>query len=567
MGDYSNKGYVSSDFGSVTPMASTVDADAVSICEQSESQQEKDKLYVSVFFSILKKKDIQENNENKGYIDVKNTGYSSFNHCQIVWSEGDAYSNNDQYPQIFICCDDLLYDVLDGKVVNTEKQIVKINEAFNELDDFLYNQFDESHIYDVHINIGGFEILTDLILSMAYICNKKFKKDIKNKKLLTKIKTRYKGCFDNYKNIGWSIKVDFACAFSAYEAYIENETRIQLNKRRAQAERDREILLNNNKNIFLFDPDEARAANWAVTAATLDPETAKNLSHFALGLLSVFMPLLSIADAAMYIWEGILAESKGDKEGAKSAAKNAALDVILILPVFKLFKIGKDMVRLNRAGKLIREADDLERMGNNIIKESEKSTKMALQWEEEAIKTGDNVLGNTYKEQSLVRHAEAQEKMREGLQKTGTAQEIRAEAERLIQISDINANFAKIAESLYTPGLVGDQILKTSYVISHPVMSIRNFRSQTVPLFTSGDAVKTLTERMNDAIKNDPDFALTMLNNIEDVGGTLYTNYENVNALKGGPEFIPITPDLAYRAFTEYYEKEQPRRKGRRPHN
>ena len=222
-----------------------------------------------------------------------------------------------------------------------------LDRAATELYETLFAHFDGTSTKTVHINLCGYNLVSDLVYVLHYLCDGTGKNKVSNSSLLRYATKRYEQAFGTFRNMGWTIKVDYCGVLEAYEVFAERIEREQVEK--------------NGKTVTVKSQNRpkknkvTRRQKSKISIAKLQKDffggsKKSEKTHATLGIVSTVISPLSAVDAVLHVFEGIDLLIDG-KPGAGAHFRDAALDVVFIIPFARIGKWGYKAHKMRKLKK------------------------------------------------------------------------------------------------------------------------------------------------------------------------------------------------------------------------
>lgn len=373
MGDYTNQGYITSDFGTVTPMASTVDAQDATISEACESQMERGEINVVVMFSLLSLHHLKQTKAS-----IVEDGLTE--NLSLFFSQSELYGGAVNYNKkkfITIDCSHLQYDPISGKVITLGEMMSCLEAGVGEIKQYLYEEISGYTGGTVHFQIASFESIEQLAYSLSSLLGNDLPDDDGHYQFFTDI-AKEMFSFSEFK--GWRMDVKYVCLYHVFNFYFvrklyANEIRqIMAYVEKSKGYYVRHDMIPEHEVVVYLDPiaidyghlhctygdlraylpvrrrEEAllveyEAALRHAAAVERGEEEAKfyktplEVAHDVLGITSIAFSLLSLADGGLHVYEAVETD---DPELRKQHLISAGIDVLCCIPFVKLFKVAKE---------------------------------------------------------------------------------------------------------------------------------------------------------------------------------------------------------------------------------
>ena len=353
----------------------TVGGSEAATSSASESQKSKRDIHVSVFLSIFEQNTLISYNDGYCPDEVKNNGSCHFVHTRVKDEKGVAMSHKDQ-ECIMVDCSSLDFNMETCGIENNSRVKKMLDRAATELYETLFAHVDGTGTKTAHINLCGYDLVSDLVYVLHYLCDGTCKNKVANSSLLRYATKRYEQAFDTLRNMGWTIKVDYCGVLEAYEVFAERIEREQVEKdgktvtvksRNKGPKMEIELLRNPATHVSITD---------IFLLFLLDRITSEK-THAALDVASTVVSPLSAVDAVIHVFEGVELMIEG-KPGAGAHFRDAALDVVFIIPFAKIGKWGYKAYKMRKIKKAEEELAAAKRAA-----ESSQVTQMGLRREVE----------------------------------------------------------------------------------------------------------------------------------------------------------------------------------------
>lgn len=373
MGDYTNQGYITSDFGTVTPMASTVDAQDATISEACESQMERGEINVVVMFSLLSLHHLKQTKAS-----LVEDGLTE--NLSLLFSQSDLYGGPVNYNEktfITIDCSHLQYDPISGKVVTLSEMMSCLEAGVYKIKQYLSDKISGYSGGTVNFQIASFESIEQLAYSLSSLLGNDLPDDDKHYQFFTDISKEFFS-FSEFK--GWRMNVQYVCLYHVFNFYFvrklyANEIRqIMAYVEKSKGYYVRHDMIPEHEVVVYLDPiaidyghlhctygdlraylpvrqrEEALEAEYHAAlrhAAAVErgEEEAKfyktplEVAHDVLGLSSIVISPLSLVDGGIHVYEAIETD---DPELRKKHLISAGIDLVCCIPFVKLFKVAKE---------------------------------------------------------------------------------------------------------------------------------------------------------------------------------------------------------------------------------
>lgn len=325
---------------------SSDNAASATISKEQETQQDsKLSIGLSLYYSIYNEEELDpsQNKTLGDQVKERSNGYMNF-HKDAVY-EGDPISENvDDMAYRYVDCRKCEFNLDTGEVEDYYMMKKCLDRGLNDVYQLCIDYEDNLHTYDLHINIGGYDLIEDLVGITKYILTGvEPSKGISNKKLKSHAKKNFAGKFQQLKTNGWRFKVTYTCIYSAFETFGDGQ---EAKKKQAQKEEREHIMfvtLNGQKGAAGYHVNKAlRESN-----GRLSLESVSSACHLLLGLgsLCVFWPPFAFAclaiDLSMHAIECAGAFMDNDKQAAIEHCKGAMLDMVFIIPYGRIGRFMK----------------------------------------------------------------------------------------------------------------------------------------------------------------------------------------------------------------------------------
>lgn len=321
-------------------------ASSASISQEQETQLDsKLSIGLSLYYSIYKEEELDpsQNKTLGDQVKERSNGYMNY-HKDAVY-EGDPISEN---------VDDMVYRYVDCRKCEFNLDTLKVDDYYmmkkcldrglNDIYQLCIDYEDNLHSYDLHINIGGYDLIEDLVGITKYILTGvEPEKGVSDRKLKSHAKKNYAGKFQQLKTNGWRFRVTYTCIYSAIETFGDGQEAKKKQALKEEREHIMFVTLNGEKGAAGYHVNKAlRESN-----GRLSLESVSSACHLLLGLgsLCVFWPPFAFAclaiDLSLHALECAGAFMDNDKQAAISHCKGAMLDIVFIIPYGRIGRFMK----------------------------------------------------------------------------------------------------------------------------------------------------------------------------------------------------------------------------------
>ena len=290
----------------------------------------------SLYYSIYAEDDTDPTHNETLHDQLQEYGRGNMHHHKKLESEGVAVTQGmDEMIYRYVECNKCYFNLDTFKVDDYDTMKKKLDCGLNEIYQLCLDYTDNVHTFELNINLGGYDLISDLVGVTNYILSgKKPKRAIDDNQLLSHAKRKFKDKFEQLKTKGWTIIVRYSSISQAIEVFGDGERAIQ--KQRQKAEREQIAFL-----ALVTQPGAAGAGpNKAMREAMgkTDVGSTSTAFHMLLGLGSLcwFWPPFAFTclaiDLSTRVAECAIAFADGDRQAAVENCKGAMLDVFFIIP-------------------------------------------------------------------------------------------------------------------------------------------------------------------------------------------------------------------------------------------
>ena len=321
-------------------------ADSATIAQEQETQLDSRlNIGLSLYYSIYKEEEIDAT-QNKTLGDqIKERGNGYMNYHKDAKYEGEPKSENyDDMAYRYVDCRKCEFNLDTSKVDDYYMMKKCLDRGLNEIYQLCLNYEDNLHSYDLSINIGGYDLIEDLVGITKYILTGiEPLNGISDNHLKRHAYRNFSDKFQQLKNNGWNFKVIYTCVYSAYENFGDGE---EAKKQQALKE-ERDHLM------FVAITTEKGAAGAKANKAmreskgSISMQSASTACHLLLGVgsLCFFWPPFAFAclaiDLSLHAVECAGAFMENDKQAAIDHCKGAMLDIVFIIPYDRIGRFMK----------------------------------------------------------------------------------------------------------------------------------------------------------------------------------------------------------------------------------
>lgn len=312
-------------------------ANCPAISDSKESQLSAPfRIGFSLYYSIYAEDDTDPTHNETLHDQLQEYGRGNMHHHKKLESEGVAVTQGmDEMIYRYVECNKCYFNLDTFKVDDYDTMKKKLDCGLNEIYQLCLDYTDNVHTFELNINLGGYDLISDLVGVTNYILSgKKPKRAIDDNQLLSHAKRKFKDKFEQLKTKGWTIIVRYSSISQAIEVFGDGERAIQ--KERQKAERAQIAFL-----ALVTQPGAAGAgANKAMREAMgkVNVGSTSTAFHMLLGLGSLcwFWPPFAftclVIDLSTRAAECAIAFADGDRQAAVENCKGAMLDVFFIIP-------------------------------------------------------------------------------------------------------------------------------------------------------------------------------------------------------------------------------------------
>ncbi len=371
-------------------------ASSATIAQEQESQLDsKLSIGLSLFYSIYKEEKLDPS-QNKTLGDqIKEQGSGNMSFHEEAVSDGMAFSPNDGMNYIYVDCSGVKYDVDACRVDDFQRMKKNLLRGLAGiyaicLSDGSTNEGLNS--YDLYINLGGYDLIEDLVNVTNYILTGKESKGryYENLKRYAD-EENFRGKFQQLKTNGWRFKV-YTCIYSASETFAEGDENA-LKEQEKQRIKQENARIRAQVESGAFKEYGSGGVSYSGGSALIQNSTFSSVVHLLLGVgsLCVFFPPVALAcsaaDIAMHAIEGTVALNSNDDNGATAHFKDAAIGVFFIIPFGRIGKFWRTGRHLRAEMKTAKKTmKDIEREGGHVGNESVVNNEKEIANIESAIK-------------------------------------------------------------------------------------------------------------------------------------------------------------------------------------
>lgn len=324
-------------------------ASSAIIAQEQESQLDSRlTIGLSLYYSIYEEEelDVTQNITLGDQVREQGKGYMNY-HGNEVYEGTPVTEDMADIAYRFVDCSGCEFNLDTCKVEDYHMMKKNLDSGLNSVYQLCLDYEDNIHTYDLHVNIGGYDLIEDLVGITKYILTgSEPKNGISDKKLKSHAKKNFKDKFQQLKSNGWRFKVTYTCLYSAFETFGDGK----------EAERQKALKNERDHLMFVAITTEKGAAGTRSNKAMRDSngsisvESASTATHLLLGVgsLCIFFPPFAFAclalDLSIHAVECACAFMVNDKRAAVEHCKGAMLDIVFIIPfhrIGKVLKVGK----------------------------------------------------------------------------------------------------------------------------------------------------------------------------------------------------------------------------------
>lgn len=326
---------------------SSDNASSATISKEQETQLDtKLSIGLSLYYSIYIEEELDPSQKETMGDQIKKygNGYMNFHSNEIY--EGTPVSENvSEMEYRYVDCSNCKFNIDTGKVDDYYMMKKCLDRGLNDVYNLCINYDDNSHTSELIINIGGYDLIEELVGITKYILTgTEPKKGISDKKLKSHAKKTFKDKFQQLKTNGWHFKVVYTCIYSASESFGDGEE----SKKQAELKNERSYYM-----MLALGSQKGSAANTynktfreGLDRALINQDFSTGLHLiFGMGSLCIFCPPFALiclaADLTLHIIECFDAISVGNKQAAVDHCKGAMLDIVFIIPYGRIGKFLK----------------------------------------------------------------------------------------------------------------------------------------------------------------------------------------------------------------------------------
>lgn len=324
---------------SISPLMSVDGADSASISSLNEDQSQSIKVNLKIYYSIYEEDEIFGEGKKAMGDQIAKNGLGEMQLHREADFDGAPFSTEyDKEYSTFIECNDLLFNIKNEKIEDDEGLRSHLDRTIS----FIINTCKDLVTVsgcDLYVNIGGYDIISDLIGVTKYILSNELPKTkIDNEGLSKYALDKYKGKISQLKTDGCHIVVSYTATYKASGAFADAQRKIK-----EQEEEEKKY----KAEIARFDRMEKGFGGGSFMASKALLESGLSgpeALHVFLGLGSMafwappFALICSVGDLVVSSIELGVALYNHDRKGATNAMKNVMIDGFFLIPFAKIGK-------------------------------------------------------------------------------------------------------------------------------------------------------------------------------------------------------------------------------------
>ena len=294
----------------------------------------------SLYFSIYAEDETDPTHNETLHDQLREYGRGNMHHHKEIESEGEGVNEGmDEMVYRYVDCNKCDFNIDTFKVEDYSMMKKKLDHGLNELYEMCLDYTDDVHTFDLYVNLGGYDLISDLVGVTQYILSgKNPKRSIDDNRLLSHAKRKFSDKFQKLKAKGWTITVSHTSISSAFEVFGDGEKAIE--RQRKKAEREKIAFLALNTQMGAAGAGANKAMREAMSKVNVgDTSTAFHML-LGLGSLCLFWPPFAFTclaiDLSMRAVECAIAFADRDRHAAVEHCKSGLIDIFFIIPYERL---------------------------------------------------------------------------------------------------------------------------------------------------------------------------------------------------------------------------------------